>query len=274
MAICLHKLVSRAATINPILLQGRLITTSPPIAFQQFQQISPKNTKINSPASKQLLFSVDAPLFLQNVRCFSNTTSCLNNASPDQSSFEGGANEEQLSTIFESLREDLPQFFVRPLNYSHVHKDIVFENRIRGKTTHGIYNYVKQLSYLRLYGHFIYAYVKLDVIKMTKHTEDSTIKVRWRITGITGYKIVFKMLQFRVWDPKQMIEQHKSTWIDGFSTFHVNNEGFIVRHIADKVMPDEDKELNPIEKVVNNLGQVPKLAIFVKLSTDLAPTVL
>lgn len=47
-----------------------------------------------------------------------------------------------------------------------------------------------------------------------------------------------------------------------------------MRHIADKVMPDEDKELNPIEKVVNNLGQVPKLAIFVKLSTDLAPTVL
>lgn len=75
----------------------------------------------------------------------------------------------------------------------------------------GIYNYVKQLSYLRLYGHFIYAYVKLDVIKMTQHTEDSTIKVRWRITGITGYKIVFKMIQFRVWDPKQMIEQHKST---------------------------------------------------------------
>lgn len=63
-------------------------------------------------------------------------------------------------------------------------------------------------------------------------------------------------------------------WIDGFSTFYVNNEGLIVRHIADKVMPDEDKELNPIEKVVNKLGQVPKLAIFVKLSTDLAPTVL
>lgn len=117
MAICLHKLVSRAATINPILLQGRLITTSSPIAFQQ--QISPKvnlnmknnkhfffifirlvetfveldcitsiqsvtflsfqNTKINSPASKQLLFSVDVPLFSQNVRYLSNTTSCLNN---------------------------------------------------------------------------------------------------------------------------------------------------------------------------------------------------
>lgn len=39
-------------------------------------------------------------------------------------------------------------------------------------------------------------------------------------------------------------------------------------------MPDEDKEPNPIEKVVNKLGQnIPKLAIFVKLSTDIAPSV-
>lgn len=64
-----------------------------------------------------------------------------------------------------------------------------------------------------------------------------------------------------------------SRWIDGFSTFYVNNDGLIVRHIADKVMPDEDKQSNPIEKVVNKLGQVPKLALFVKLSTDIAPSV-
>lgn len=54
--------------------------------------------------------------------------------SSDQSSPDGGASEEQLSIIYESLREDLPQIFVKPLDYSKVHKDIVFENRIRGKT--------------------------------------------------------------------------------------------------------------------------------------------
>lgn len=49
----------------------------------------------------------------------------------------------------------------------------------------------------------------MDVIKMTKHTEDSSIKVRWRVSGITGYRLLFKMIQFRVWRPKEMIEQHK-----------------------------------------------------------------
>lgn len=63
-------------------------------------------------------------------------------------------------------------------------------------------------------------------------------------------------------------------WVDGFSTFYVNSDGRIVRHIADKVMPDEDKQKNPIEKVVDKLGQnVPKLALVVKLSTDIAPSV-
>lgn len=46
-------------------------------------------------------------------------------------------------------------------------------------------------------------------------------------------------------------------WLDGFSTFYVNDEGLVVRHIADKVMPDEDKHLNPIEKAVDKLSQTP-----------------
>lgn len=108
---------------------------------------------------------------------------------------------------------------------------------------------------------------------MTMHPEDSTVKIRWQISGITGYRLAFKMVQFKVWRPREMIEMHRSPWIDGFSTFYVNQDGFIIRHIADKVMPDEDKKLNPIEKVVDKLGQIPKLALFVNLSTDLTPII-
>lgn len=137
----------------------------------------------------------------------------------------------------------------------------------------GIVDYVKQMSYFRLYGHFKYAYVNVDILKITQHTEDSSVKVRWRITGITGYQILFKMIQFRVWQPKEMIAKHKKTWVDGFSTFYVNKEGFIIRHIADKVMPDEDKKSSTIGKVVDNLRNVPKLALIVKLSTDITPVI-
>lgn len=47
---------------------------------------------------------------------------------------DGGADEEKLSEVYEILRKDLPHFFVSHMNYQKMHKDIVFENRIRGKT--------------------------------------------------------------------------------------------------------------------------------------------
>lgn len=77
----------------------------------------------------------------------------------------------------------------------------------------GLSNYVKLMSFLRIYGHFKYAYVELEVLKMTKHPEDSSIKIRWRISGITGYGLLFKMIQFQVWRPREMIEQHKSVYV-------------------------------------------------------------
>jgi hypothetical protein len=30
------------------------------------------------------------------------------------------------------------------------------------------------------------------------------------------------------------------SWYDGFSTFHVNAAGEVVKHVADKMMPDSD----------------------------------
>lgn len=84
--------------------------------------------------------------------------------------------------------------------------------------------YVKQMSFLRLYGHLKYAYVKLDILKMTKHTEDSSVKIRWRISGISGYRVVFKMVQFRVWQPKKMIEQHQLPYGRNFFQLLVVNQ--------------------------------------------------
>lgn len=55
----------------------------------------------------------------------------------------GGADEEKLSIIYETLRRDLPQFFVSNMDYRNVHKDIVFENRFRGK----IYQLVSKKPY-------------------------------------------------------------------------------------------------------------------------------
>lgn len=53
----------------------------------------------------------------------------------------------------------------------------------------GLYHYVKQVALLRIIGHLRFAYVKFNILKITTHPEDGTVKVRWRISGISGMRV-------------------------------------------------------------------------------------
>lgn len=53
----------------------------------------------------------------------------------------------------------------------------------------GIYHYVKQVALLRIIGHLKFAFVRFEILKITSHPEDGTVKVRWRITGISGLRV-------------------------------------------------------------------------------------
>lgn len=53
----------------------------------------------------------------------------------------------------------------------------------------GLYHYVKQIALLRTVGHLKFAYVKFEILKITMHPEDDTVKIRWRIRGISGLKV-------------------------------------------------------------------------------------
>lgn len=48
---------------------------------------------------------------------------------------------------------------------------------------------MKQVALLRTVGHLKFAYVKFEILKITSHPEDGTIKIRWRIRGISGLRV-------------------------------------------------------------------------------------
>lgn len=74
----------------------------------------------------------------------------------------------------------------------------------------GLYNYVKEAAKLRLWGHIKYAFVKLEVIKMTTHTEDSSVKIRWRIRGISGSKIIFTFWRYKLLQIKEKFREEEA----------------------------------------------------------------
>lgn len=173
---------------------------------------------------------------------------------------------EKLAHVYKVLSETLPKLFINSLDYDIYDANIIFENNILGKRTVGLYEYIKQVALLRTVGHFKYAYVTFDILKITKHPEDSTIKVRWTIRGISGLKVMFLFWKYKLWNYKEMLNKTE-TWYDGFSTFYVNGDGKIIQHTADKMMPDMDLEqardrVTPIDaaKLALIVGILPRFA--------------
>uniref|UniRef100_A0A0K8UGP6 Uncharacterized protein C6orf136 n=1 Tax=Bactrocera latifrons TaxID=174628 RepID=A0A0K8UGP6_BACLA len=149
---------------------------------------------------------------------------------------------EDLDRAFRVLQETLPKLFIEPLDYSIYSPNLVFENNITGKQTIGLYHYVKQIALLRTVGHLKYAYVKFEVLKITKHTEDYTVKIRWRIRGISGLKVMLSFWKYKLWQIKEIFDEQES-WYDGFSVCYLGPDGLIHKHVVDRVMPDENKEI-------------------------------
>jgi len=159
--------------------------------------------------------------------------------------------------VYETLKVDFPAFFFKSIDYKIYHPEIEFVNNIRRLTTKGIYHYVKQMAWLRTVGHLKYAYVKMEVLKITMHTQDNTVRVRWRINGITGMKVLFNFWKFKLFKIRESLK-HAEVWHDGFSTFYVGNDGLVFKHVAEKMMPDD-----------NVAEAKPKTAIPSKLASQL-----
>ena len=147
-----------------------------------------------------------------------------------------------LEHAFNVLSETLPKLFIQPLDYSIYSPNLEFLNNITGKHTIGLYHYVKQIAVLRTVGHLKYAYVKFEILKITKHPEEFTIKIRWRVRGISGLKVMLNFWKYKLWDLKGVFESQES-WYDGFSICYLGDNGLIYKVVVDKVMPDENQQI-------------------------------
>ncbi|XP_015176601.1 PREDICTED: uncharacterized protein LOC107066467 [Polistes dominula] len=214
-------------------------------------------------SKKQMLNTVVNNHLKQNNILLTNGGIIKSQQVNDQKSIrnqEGRPSKEQLEHIFTCLRQDLPNFFIKTLDYTIYSPNLIFINNIKGSETKGIFNYMKQLTWIRTIGHLKFAYVKLDVLKITMNPEDDTIKVRWRISGITGLRALFTLWKFKLWKMKEALNDAE-VWYDGFSTYYVGADGKIYKHVMDKMMPDQSK-LYDKEKPTE---VATKLAMFVGL---------
>lgn len=74
-------------------------------------------------------------------------------------------------------------------------------------------NYAKQLILLRFIGHMKFAHVKLDIIKITMHPENDTVRVRWRIRGVSGWKVFTMFWKYKFWKIQEAINANQELYV-------------------------------------------------------------
>ncbi|XP_071775274.1 uncharacterized protein C6orf136 homolog [Centroberyx gerrardi] len=136
--------------------------------------------------------------------------------------------EEKLALMYERLRIELPSFFLKSHDYTMYSDDVEFINGLLNTKTRGRLLYQLTLSLWRLLCFCYYAEARLEVLKLTKHMEDGTIKARWRIKGLPFHTL---MLRFYRKDKSHLYRSY-----DAFSTFYIGHDGLIHCHKVEKVM--------------------------------------
>ncbi|XP_037959753.1 uncharacterized protein C6orf136 homolog [Teleopsis dalmanni] len=186
---------------------------------------------------------------MSKCRCFSTSES------------EGPKNED-LERVFRTLEENLPGLFAQPLDYSIYSPNLIFQNNITGTYTVGLFHYVTQIALFRTVGHIKYAYIKFEVLKITKHKEDYTIKIRWRVRGISGMKLVLHIWKHKFLQLKDILQKEES-WYDGFSICYLGADGLISKHVVDRVSPDQEPfECNPEPAVAEGTVEATSIRSF------------
>lgn len=137
------------------------------------------------------------------------------------------ANQSQLYNIEQALLTHVPKFFTYSHPFGYYHNDIVFIDNIRGVKLQGLSRYALRISLVKYFFIVRYSQNRMELLNLVKNSEESFIKVRWRIKSKPVLKTYLG----------------KEIWTDGISTFHVDNNGKICSHICDNVQTDTDESL-------------------------------
>ncbi|XP_077363489.1 uncharacterized protein C6orf136 homolog [Festucalex cinctus] len=164
------------------------------------------------------------------------TSLCSRDARSERSpSQRDGEREQKLAVAYERLRSELPNFFRKTHDYAMYSHDVEFINGLLNTKSRGRAIYQVTLLLWRLCCHLYFCDTRLEVLKLTKHTEDGSVKARWRLRGLPYLTL---MLRFYRKDKSQLYRSY-----DAFSTFYIGHDGLIHCHKVEKVMPAQPPTL-------------------------------
>ncbi|XP_068034505.1 LOW QUALITY PROTEIN: uncharacterized protein C6orf136 homolog [Anomalospiza imberbis] len=137
--------------------------------------------------------------------------------------------EEHLASMHERLRHELPNFFLKIPDYALYTHDVEFQCQHLHLHTRGRAMYALALALCRALAWGYFASLRLEVLALTRHPEDWSVRARWRLTGLPLHLLLLRWYRR---DKRTLLRSY-----DAFSTFFLNSQGLIRCHRVDKLMP-------------------------------------
>ncbi|KAM6993433.1 uncharacterized protein RBU47_014735 [Passerculus sandwichensis] len=137
--------------------------------------------------------------------------------------------EEHLASMHERLRHELPNFFLKIPDYGLYAPDMEFQCQHLHLHTRGRAMYAVALALCRALAWGYFASLRLEVLALTRHPEDWSVRARWRLTGLPLHLLLLRWYRR---DKRTLLRSY-----DALSTFFLNSQGLIRCHRVDKLMP-------------------------------------
>ncbi|KAM6993467.1 uncharacterized protein RBU47_014774 [Passerculus sandwichensis] len=100
--------------------------------------------------------------------------------------------EEHLASMHERLRHELPNFFLKIPDYGLYAPDMEFQCQHLHLHTRGRAMYAVALALCRALAWGYFASLRLEVLALTRHPEDWSVRARWRLTGLPLHLLLLR----------------------------------------------------------------------------------
>ena len=164
--------------------------------------------------------------------------------------------ETEFDEVASKLAVDLTNVFLNRITIDLYHPDMELDDRIRGQQFKGLIYYIKNIHLLKIMAHIRFVYVRPQIVKLTKIHEDRKIVVDWRFVGLTQFRMAIRYIPDKLWNRANM-DQAAKTWYEGVSTFYLDEELKIVKHIIEK--SDAGNKNQTLQEMRDSVSQKNKI---------------
>ena len=132
---------------------------------------------------------------------------------------------------------------------------MILDNRINGSVVQGLKYYNGYLGFVKLYGISRFVSVSSRVCNTYINEEQQSVTVHFRFFGLGFIETVLKFIPKQLYHKENALKEQR-IWLEAVSTYYLDGDGKIVRHIVDDKDIDHDRVMkNPFERLKERLAK-------------------